>query len=90
VREAAEETGLRVTLTEQFHTYSEPSRDPRKHVVTTVFIARARGEPRAGDDAAVARAFALGDWPELVFDHATVLWDYLQYRQTGERPAPDR
>ena len=41
VREALEETGLRVTLTRQFHTYSDPGRDPRQHTASTVFIATA-------------------------------------------------
>jgi ADP-ribose pyrophosphatase YjhB (NUDIX family) len=31
VREAKEETGLDVELLRQFHTYSEPGRDPRGH-----------------------------------------------------------
>ena len=42
-REALEETGLKVELVRQFHTYSDPSRDPRKHTITTVLIARAGG-----------------------------------------------
>ena len=36
VREAKEETSLDIKLKEQFHTYSEPDRDPRHHTVTTV------------------------------------------------------
>ena len=43
VREAREETTLHVTLERQFHTYSDPSRDPRQHTITTVYIARAEG-----------------------------------------------
>ena len=46
VREAAEETSLKVQLIEQFHVYSDPQRDPRQHTLTTVFIARASGTPR--------------------------------------------
>ena len=41
IREAYEETSLRVRLVEQLHTYSAPDRDPRKHTITTAFIARA-------------------------------------------------
>ncbi len=39
-REAKEELGVDVTLTEQFYTYSDPGRDPRQHVISTVYIAR--------------------------------------------------
>lgn len=77
VREAAEETGLRVRLVRQFHTYSDPARDPRRHTMTTVFLADAEGEPAGADDAAEARVFTLGALPEpLVFDHAQILADY--------------
>ena len=51
VREAREETSLEVKLIEQFHTYSDPRRDPRHHTLSTVFIGTARGEPEAADDA---------------------------------------
>ena len=50
VREACEETGLSIRLGRQFHTYSEPDRDPRQHTVSTVFLATAEGTPVAGDD----------------------------------------
>lgn len=45
IREAKEETSLHITLTAQFHTYSDPHRDPRRHTITTVFLARAEGTP---------------------------------------------
>ena len=77
VREAMEETGLDVTLTRQFHTYSDPSRDRRKHTISTVFIARARGIPEAADDAEEAELFSREDIPEdLAFDHADIIQDY--------------
>lgn len=76
-REALEETGLRVTLERQFHTYSDPARDPRHHTITTVFTASASGEPVGGDDAAEARVFALDALPgPLVFDHADIIEDW--------------
>lgn len=85
-REAKEETGLDVELVEQFFTYSDPSRDPRKHTVSTVYLCRARGEPAGADDAAEARAFPLDGLPEeLCFDHGTILADYLAYKRTGQR-----
>ena len=36
VREAKEETGLDVEIIEQFHVYSDPTRDPRKHTVSVL------------------------------------------------------
>jgi 8-oxo-dGTP diphosphatase len=84
-REAREETGLEVELVEQFHAYSDPRRDPRRHTISTVFLARAAGEPRGGDDAAEARAFPWTALPELVFDHAEILADARRYLLTGAR-----
>lgn len=86
-REAKEETGLEVVLLEQFFTYSDPRRDPRRHTLSTVYLARAEGEPQGGDDASEARAFSLDALPSpIVFDHATILEDFRHYRRTGERP----
>ncbi len=81
-REAKEETGLAVTNLKQFHTYSAPARDPRFHTISTVFICQAKGEPRAGSDAASARIVKLGAWREMeiAFDHKKVLEDYLRSR----------
>ena len=90
VREAKEETGLDVELTELFHVYSDPARDARQHTMSTVFLARAGGAPVGSDDAAAAGVFALDALPPLVFDHATILADYVAYRATGRRPPPRR
>ena len=91
VREAKEETGLDVTLVELFHVYSDPRRDPRMHTVSTVFIARAAGEPVGGDDAAAAQVVKLDALPgPLVFDHARIIADYIAYKRTGTRPPPRR
>jgi ADP-ribose pyrophosphatase YjhB (NUDIX family) len=77
-REALEETGLRVVLRGQLHTYSEPGRDSRMHTISTVFLATAEGVPVGGDDASEAALFDLGRLPELVFDHDKILDDYLK------------
>jgi ADP-ribose pyrophosphatase YjhB (NUDIX family) len=79
IREAKEETGLEITNLRQFHTYSDPKRDPRFHTVGTVFIAQAIGEPKAGDDAAGAQVIPLEDIEKLefAFDHRAILLDYL-------------
>jgi 8-oxo-dGTP diphosphatase len=89
VREAREETGLDVTLTDLLGVYSDPVRDPRRHTIGTVYIGRAVGTPRASDDAADARVFTEATLPRpLAFDHARILADYFRYRRTGERPPP--
>jgi ADP-ribose pyrophosphatase YjhB (NUDIX family) len=87
VREAEEETSLKVRLVRQLHTYSDPGRDPRKHTITTVFIARARGMPVARDDAGDIGIFTRRkiDFP-LAFDHRRILDDYFRLvRQAGRK-----
>lgn len=81
-REAFEETGLEVQLKEQFHTYSDPKRDPRQHTISTVFLATAEGEPSAGDDALRAEIFTADKLPALAFDHGKILDDYYTRRRT--------
>ncbi len=81
VREAREETSLHVVLERQFHTYSDPARDPRQHTITTVFIARAEGVPEGADDAIEARIFTADSIPKgLVFDHGRIIDDYVNKR----------
>jgi len=89
VREAKEETGLTVELIEQFHTYSDPRRDPRQHNITTVYIGRAiGGSLQAQDDAQDIGVFTEADLPaELAFDHDQILKDYFLYKKTGQRRA---
>ncbi|MBI4529642.1 MAG: NUDIX hydrolase [Deltaproteobacteria bacterium] len=87
VREAKEETSLDVELVEQFYTYSDPRRDPRHHTVSTVFVARATGVPKAADDATRAEIFSEENLPSpIVFDHPRILRDYFHHKKTGERP----
>lgn len=86
VREAAEETSLKVALKCQLHTYSAPDRDPRRHTISTVYVATARGIPVARDDAQDIGIFARKeiDFP-LAFDHQKILRDY--FRQKKHRKA---
>ncbi|NOZ68676.1 MAG: NUDIX hydrolase [Deferribacteres bacterium] len=80
-REAREETGLDINLVRQFHTYSDPGRDPRHHTVSTIFIATASGKPEAGDDAKEARVFTRDNLPDdIAFDHRQILEDYFNGR----------
>ncbi len=77
IREAKEETSLDVKLVRQFHTYSEPLRDPRHHTVTAVYIAKATGTPKACDDAKTVGIFTRESLPPLVFDHTQILNDFF-------------
>jgi 8-oxo-dGTP diphosphatase len=91
VREAREETSLEVELHVLLGVYSRPDRDPRGHTISIVYVGRARGEPRADDDAKGIGLFAPDALPApLAFDHAEILADYLHFIRTGELPAPRR
>jgi ADP-ribose pyrophosphatase YjhB (NUDIX family) len=80
-REAKEETGLDIELVRQFHTYSDPRRDPRHHTITTVFVAKAQGAAIAGDDAKEAGVFQKEALPDkIAFDHKEILNDYFSRR----------
>lgn len=79
MREAEEETNLDVKLIKQFHTYSDPKRDPRHHSISTVYIARAKGVPKAKDDALEIGIFDESNLPDdIAFDHRLILKDYFR------------
>lgn len=82
-REAREETSLDINLLYQMHTYSDPNRDPRKHTITTVYVAEAAGIPIAQDDAQEIGIFTRSDinFP-LAFDHKQILADYFERKYT--------
>jgi 8-oxo-dGTP diphosphatase len=86
-REAIEEIGLEVELVDLLQVYSDPARDERQHTISIVYIATAKGEPKAGDDAKDAKIINIWEIPSnLCFDHDRILHDYLQYRNYGIRP----
>jgi ADP-ribose pyrophosphatase YjhB (NUDIX family) len=81
VREAKEETALDIRLKSQFHTYSDPMRDPRKHTISTVYIASAQGKPKAQDDAQDIGIFTKEEINfSLAFDHKKILTDYFKQK----------
>jgi ADP-ribose pyrophosphatase YjhB (NUDIX family) len=85
LREAREETSLVVELVAQIGAYSEPGRDPRFHTISFVFAAKAKGKPRAADDAVKIGVFDRASIPDnLAFDHGKILQDYF------EKPLPHR
>lgn len=84
IREAKEETNLRLVNLRQLHTYSDPQRDPRFHTVSTVFVAKGKGEPKSGDD---AQGLKIVSYRNLLkfpysFDHVKIIQDYL----TAKKP----
>ena len=73
-RELKEETGLEDAFIEQFHTFSEPGRDPRGRVITIAHYALVKiQEVEGGDDASQARWFPIGEVPPLALDHDRIL-----------------
>jgi 8-oxo-dGTP diphosphatase len=89
-REAMEETSLEVHPLEILGVYSDPKRDPRKHIVTVVFVGIiVSGDLRANDDAAGIEWIQLGSIESLqqhklfAFDHAQILQDYRQWKSSG-------
>ncbi len=86
-REAKEETSLDVTLKCLLGVYSSPRRDPRRHTISAVYIASAKGRPEAADDAKNLGLFTLNAVPaDMAFDHAEILADYRRYKKTGKLP----
>ena len=76
VREVREETGLEVSIVQLVGVYSDPSRDPRGHTVSAVYLCRpVGGEASAGDDASDARWWRDLTGVDLAFDHRQVLDD---------------
>jgi len=87
-REAMEETSLEVHPIDILGVYSDPTRDPRKHIMTVVFIGIiVGGRIRAGDDAASIEWIKLADFErqqhQIAFDHAQILHDYLHWKASG-------
>ena len=78
-REAEEETSMKVELLYQLGAYSDPSRDPRYHTISVVFVGRATGMPEAADDAVDVGIFDRLSLPDpLAFDHKEILRDYFK------------
>lgn len=85
VREALEETGLKVALTGLLGVYSDPTRDPRFHTVSVVYLAEAAGEPQAGSDAGDVGVFAEDGLPaDIAFDHRKILADYFKHLRESQ------
>ena len=82
-REMKEEISLDVQVVRLLGIYSDPSRDPRFHTVSAVFVCRATGFPVAADDAKKLRVVVPDEAAKtpLVFDHRRILDDYFSGKQ---------
>jgi len=81
IREMEEETGLIVKISDLVGVYSDPTRDPRGHTVSIVYLVeRIRGTPCGGDDAVMAQFFNHNSLPVLAFDHYQIINDVLRRR----------
>ena len=81
LRELEEETGLNGRIIRLLDAKGDPGRDPRKHIVSIVYLIEADGEPVGGDDAADAKFWPIdlvldGELP-IAGDHMEILRDWL-------------
>jgi 8-oxo-dGTP diphosphatase len=90
-REVKEETSLNIELTDILGIYSDPRRDPRGHIMSTVFIGRvpssesAKNKAKAQDDASQLEWIdlrAIGN-KSLAFDHKIILSNYEKWKESG-------
>lgn len=81
IREAKEETGIKVKIKKLLGVYSDPKRDPRRHSVAVVFICHPiSGKLKANTDA--KEVYKVKNWQKLklAFDHKKILTDYQKQR----------
>jgi len=94
-REVKEETNLDLVSMEQFHVYSDPERDQRRHTVSSVFrcVVKNVAGLKAKDDARSAKAWRLDELLslDLAFDHRQILIDYVKrYHSALKLPGFER
>ena len=86
MREAFEEISLDIEPIDILGVYSDPKRDPRKHVLTVVFVGTIlNGVPNPRDDSSEIEWVRLDDIQKknLAFDHKQILSDYIEWRRAG-------
>ncbi len=83
-REVKEETSLNIEPLEILGVYSDPDRDPRGHIISTVFVCLIMDnlKGKAGDDASDICWVSLNDIKNntYAFDHKMIIEDYLRWR----------
>ncbi len=78
IREAYEETNIKVKIVKLIGVFSDPKRDPRGHIVTVAYLCEPRTKnekPKAQDDAAALEIIPLSKIPslKLAFDHMRII-----------------
>ena len=74
LRELKEETGIEGRIKGIAGVFSNPKRDPRKHVVSIAYVIEpTTKELEAGDDAESCAWFSTDNLPELAFDHEEII-----------------
>ena len=91
IREVMEETSLEVDLDHILGVYSDPNRNPRGHIMSTVFIGKIstnsqNKEPIAGDGASSIKWVDIEDMDQedFGFDHKNILKDYLGWKNSKQ------
>jgi ADP-ribose pyrophosphatase YjhB (NUDIX family) len=83
-REVKEETSLKFKNFKLFKVCSEPTRDPRFHTVSVVFIGKGQGRLKSASDAQNAKVFKLNCLPsKIAFDHRQVIGEYIRKFKPG-------
>jgi 8-oxo-dGTP diphosphatase len=89
-REVKEETSLNIELLDILGVYSDPTRDPRGHMMSTVFISKISShndkvDAVAQDDAAAIEWISLEviDTRNVGFDHKRIISDYKTWKTSG-------
>ena len=89
-REANEETSLNIHLVDILGVYSDPKRDPRGHLISTVFVGivpsdNVSVEASAQDDASEVEwiKFEAIIKSNIAFDHKKILFDYKVWKESG-------
>lgn len=85
-KEAKEETGLDISIKEILGVYSDLQRNPKKHLITTVFVAEAKTFSLQGDNEADPFWEKIDNVKEidLAFDHNQIFLDFLKWKQKKE------
>jgi ADP-ribose pyrophosphatase YjhB (NUDIX family) len=76
IREAKEETGLDISIISLLGVYSDPTRNPSKHTISTTFIATTEQDTLEGDDEGEPFWISLNNVPKLAFDHDKMIEDF--------------
>ena len=88
IKECLEETGLHAFTDVQnraFRSMTSPTRDPRRHNISNVYIVRGFGQAKAGDDAKGAAFYTPEQIQSLIlqnqfaFDHGEIMSEYLAH-----------